>query len=194
MVMNYDYGDKRLPARYWAKVAPQTSGCWLWRGARNKGYGVFWLVDRPQYVHRLAYAKLVGRLKRGHVIDHRCKNTWCCFPGHLELVTQAENMARSNSAQALKTHCPKGHPLSGKNLRLTKQGWRTCIQCSRASARAYRRRDKSGNKIREWKAPREACPRGHLYTEENSYKRPKTGYQVCRQCSRERSRERQRAR
>ena len=40
-----------------------------------------------------------------------------------------------------KTHCPKGHPYAGENLRLTKEGWKVCRECSRAeSAARYRAR------------------------------------------------------
>lgn len=28
-----------------------------------------------------------------------------------------------------KTHCPKGHPYSGKNLLVNCHGWRECRQC-----------------------------------------------------------------
>ncbi len=43
-----------------------------------------------------------------------------------------------------KTHCPKGHPLSGDNLYLTPEGWRQCRICRRAAnqARDAKRKEK----------------------------------------------------
>jgi hypothetical protein len=37
-------------------------------------------------------------------------------------------------ANKVKTHCPRGHPLSGKNLKLGRTGHRSCKVCSNASA------------------------------------------------------------
>jgi hypothetical protein len=31
-----------------------------------------------------------------------------------------------------KTHCVRGHPLSGANLLVRPQGWRACRECQRA--------------------------------------------------------------
>lgn len=68
--------------------------CWLWTGDsvkshRNKGkrYG---RVRRRRVqrgmlmVHRYTYTLLVGAVPEGHVVHHRCRNTLCCNPAHLE--------------------------------------------------------------------------------------------------------------
>lgn len=38
------------------------------------------------------------------------------------------------------THCPHGHPYSGENLTVLKDGSRRCKQCDRLRAREYRKR------------------------------------------------------
>jgi hypothetical protein len=53
---------------------------------------------------------------------------------HLEPVTPQENKFRSNcvgGVNARKTHCYRGHPLSGENLipSAIKLGWRRCKEC-----------------------------------------------------------------
>lgn len=55
----------------------------------------------------------------GLQIDHLCRNTWCVNPTHLESVTPKVNTLRSNAQSAInarKTHCNRGHPLSGSNI------------------------------------------------------------------------------
>lgn len=42
--------------------------------------------------------------------------------------------------QLAKTHCPKGHPYSGGNLRIGRNGDRACIECGRESCRRSRQR------------------------------------------------------
>lgn len=44
------------------------------------------------------------------------------------------------SYQLAKTHCPKGHPYSGDNLRIGRTGERACIECGRESCRRSRQR------------------------------------------------------
>lgn len=81
-----------LLARY-IEVTP--AGCWVWTGGtvrshRNKTarYG---RVRRRRVqpssmllVHRWTYTLLVGAVPEGHVVHHRCRNTLCCNPRHLE--------------------------------------------------------------------------------------------------------------
>ncbi len=119
------------------------SPCWLWQGKRiGKGYGGVGLSSgRHVLVHRLAYELLVGPI--GNLeIDHLCRVRNCWNPNHLERVTHQENILRGDTFQArnrAKTHCPKGHPLSGDNLvpSKLKQGCRNCLSCSREKSRKY---------------------------------------------------------
>lgn len=77
--------------RFWAKV--DTSGdCWLWLGAKVRGYGMFGGIGGGHvYAHRLAYAELVAPVPAGVEIDHMCHNRACVNPGHLRLASKAEN-------------------------------------------------------------------------------------------------------
>ena len=45
------------------------------------------------------------------------------------LVTASQNTIRQNHANRAKTHCPKGHPLSGDNLLSWSDGRRRCRAC-----------------------------------------------------------------
>lgn len=44
---------------------------------------------------------------------------------------------RTRGQKAYQTHCKNGHPLSGDNLRLERNGARRCVACARAAARRY---------------------------------------------------------
>lgn len=89
-----EFGDPRLPERFWEKVAQQESGCWLWTRALNRdGYGTYWVTrtDR-RLAHRYAFEVLVRSVPRHLEIDHwkHCSRA-CVFPGHLQPVTHQEN-------------------------------------------------------------------------------------------------------
>lgn len=134
-----------LPQRMQAKIAV-TGDCWIWTGARNsKGYGSMsdGQGNRSVLAHRKAYTLAHGRIPPGLQIDHLCETPPCVNPAHLEAVTGAENMRRRNASI---THCAKGHPLSGDNLRLSKKSdgcvRRVCVTCAAGYVRAHRARQK----------------------------------------------------
>ena len=71
-------------------------------------------------------------------LDHLCRERACCNPAHLEPVTQAENIRRG---EAVKTHCPQGHPYEGDNLYIDSRGKRRCKTCiAEQAARRYARK------------------------------------------------------
>ena len=114
------------------------SGCWLWVGATTiRGYGRFRVGEKFILPHRWAYEFFKGPIPKGLELDHLCRVTGCCNPDHLEPVTHKENCTRgiagevNGRRQREKSHCPKGHPYSGENVRLTKNGWRRCRACGR---------------------------------------------------------------
>lgn len=121
-------GDDR--ARFWSKVdRTGDDDCWLWRGqVTRQGYGRIKVARRFLHAHRFAYELEVGPIPEGLTIDHLCCNRLCQNPAHMEPVTAGENSRRANSG---KTHCKRGHPLSGDNIRFDKRGGRVCRTCAR---------------------------------------------------------------
>lgn len=124
----------------WVKIDPET-GCWNWQGgSTNDGYGLLGSGrDKNRLAHRRSYGMFIGPIPEGLQIDHLCKRRSCCNPAHLEAVTTRENMRRIT-----KTHCKRGHPLSGDNLKLVKKG-RSCRACGLMHARAFEARNPGRN-------------------------------------------------
>lgn len=140
----------RNPAGY----VVQENGCWDWIGARNSdGYGMYYQGNRKFRAHRVVYEATRGLIPPGLEPDHLCRNRACVNPWHIDLVTHAENVRRGISPPAAlgrRTHCSKGHALSGDNLDMrrgrltTRVPQRQCRACRRAyqNARAAVQRDK----------------------------------------------------
>ena len=131
------FGDRRLPDRFWAKVSvDDTTGCWLWQGARNKRSGYGSVADPVKgssgYAHRFAYRELVGPIPEGLVIDHLCRVRHCVNPDHMEPVTSGENVLRGISPAAMQkrqTHCIHGHEFTPENT-YEWRGHRACRTCA----------------------------------------------------------------
>ena len=116
---------ERFEAKY--EVNPIT-GCWLWTAAlMPHGYPQFrYSKAKNGYGHRFAYEHFVGPVPKGKHVHHICKNKICVNPAHLELITPKEYPGIHN---ADKTHCKRGHPLSGENLMPNNYGRRVCRAC-----------------------------------------------------------------
>ena len=145
-----DYLERRgISDRSVDTFRPGGSECIEFPGARINGYGVRYYQGRQQRAHRISYEMAVGPIPDGVVIDHLCRNRACIRPGHLEAVTQRENILRGaapSAAYAVATHCKSGHPLSGDNLILRssrKSGGRECQACKR-EADAWHRAKRKG--------------------------------------------------
>jgi hypothetical protein len=145
--------DMTLEQRFWIKVdkngpvpahRPDLGPCWVWTGATAEGYGVIQIDGGPFKAHILSYTWAKGDIAEGQERDHLCRNRPCVRPDHLEAVTHWTNVARGISPHgknAVKTHCPQGHPYDEENTFINSQGSRTCRICARAaSMRAYYRR------------------------------------------------------
>jgi len=136
------YSPIALADRFWPKVR-KTSGCWEWTACRTKsGYGIIGAGGRHAYAHRVAYELCVGPIPEGLTLDHLCRNRGCVNPAHLEPVTMRENLRRGDSPvgrEARQTHCLRGHPLSGPNLRTDRRGHRYCRACCAIHERAHPR-------------------------------------------------------
>lgn len=85
-----------LPERMQSKISLEGE-CWTWTGAKNpKGYGSMSAGTKNKSVlaHRMAYTIAKGEIPEGMQIDHRCRNTSCVNPSHLDAVTAQENVRR----------------------------------------------------------------------------------------------------
>ena len=138
----YTIGRKRKdPIETFEKYINKVpSGCWEWTGKIHKitGYGNFGSripgikKSRTFLSHRFSYELYKTKIPYGMVIDHLCRNRKCVNPDHLEIVTTRENILRGTSfaaRNAAKTHCIRGHELSGSNLYVTPDNRRQCRQC-----------------------------------------------------------------
>ena len=136
--------DPRLPIRFWNKVEPcPMSGCWLWVGATDKGYGQIHWKRKTAKAYRIAYEILIGPVPDGLEIDHLCRVSACVNPAHLEPVTHQENMRRSamaSHARGAKFCRPGRHLLTPETTYTGPTGESYCRECKReALRRQYRR-------------------------------------------------------
>ena len=101
------YGKPTLPTplERLEKYIEKTDDCWLWTGAKQKGYGAVQYRGRLHRAHRAVYTELVGEIPDGLVLDHLCRVPACVRPEHLEPVTQRENLRRG-----VNVGLRKGHP------------------------------------------------------------------------------------
>ncbi len=139
-------------SRFWSKVnkdgplptwAPFLGPCWLWTGAPDSlGYGAIRVDGKTIRAHVMSYRVNVGPVPEGLQLDHLCRVRLCCNPGHLEAVTQHENILRGSSpaaANATKTRCKRGHPFDEANTYTDAgTGARRCRECVLNLNRLYR--------------------------------------------------------
>lgn len=121
------------------------NGCWVWLGNRvkksNGDYGhisIKWKDVRKTFrAHRLSYEVFIGDIPEGLELDHKCRNTLCINPDHLEPVTHTENMRRRIDIN--KPQCKNGHDYTEENTYVNPRGRRECRVCkevSRAKSRS----------------------------------------------------------
>lgn len=109
----------------------KTDHCWFFIGGVDKnGYGKICYRRKDLRAHRVSYRIFNGKIKSGLLVCHKCDIPGCVNPEHLFLGNNSENVkdcvnkGMFNSGfgnfHRRKTHCPQGHPYSGKNLRIKK--------------------------------------------------------------------------
>ncbi len=120
-------------------------GCWEpERAVTGLGYHRIRYKGKVYGLHRLTWELVNGPIPEGLEIDHLCRNPSCVRPSHLEPVTHRVNQERGFGAPSLnakRTHCVRGHALSGDNLRkadIEKKGHRRCRICADAWQKYYR--------------------------------------------------------
>src|SRR5437667_5281345 len=122
----------------------ESTGCWLYTGGLDeKGYGRIRLGNYIERIHRISahiYLKLDLNDKLQLALHKlNCPNKNCWNPEHLYIGDYVDNMrdakilghtggglAKTNKE---KTHCLNGHPLSGDNLYIPRDGRRRCRAC-----------------------------------------------------------------
>lgn len=116
--------------------------CQEWQGKPTEyGYGArtvdsqYWRVHR-YVIHEVGHDRWGRRLDHGECVMHLCDNRMCIRFDHLRVGSNAENQAdkcaKGRHHDALKTHCPRGHPYSEANTR-HHGGKRFCRTCGRAA-------------------------------------------------------------
>lgn len=118
------------------------NGCWRWTGPLNPaGYGsTIRAWGKGWLPHRLAFTVMVEPIRTEYQIDHLCRVRNCINPGHLEQVTQVENLRRQGAAV---THCVRGHEYTPANTYRSKNGLRRCRKCAPILLRASIERRKA---------------------------------------------------
>lgn len=167
------------------------SGCKHWLSTlHDAGYGLFSLAlpnggRKMIRAHRYAYQLKHGLIPNKMDLDHLCRVRTCVNTDHLEPVTGAVNTLRGegfSAVNARKTHCPEGHPLTGKNLVFGTRGSRQCRTCIGKWSTGRAAGVGKGGYQRE----RTHCPEGHVYEGKNlileERKRADGGIRHVRRC------------
>jgi transcriptional regulator with XRE-family HTH domain len=89
-------------------VINHESGCWEVYGRAQEANG-YYLITRQSkqiYLHRYIYELTCGTIPEGLIVRHKCRNSTCINPEHLELGTQSDIMR--NIMKLGQSSTPKG--------------------------------------------------------------------------------------
>lgn len=88
--------SKKLVERFNAKII-KTDGCWLWKGANRKGYGII-KIGRKGFLSTRVMVFLTSGVDPGDkIVLHSCDNPPCCRPDHLRIGTHLDNARDAKS-------------------------------------------------------------------------------------------------
>jgi hypothetical protein len=154
--------------------------CWIFLGAKRRGYGTINVDGRLAYTHQITYEALIGPRPEGEP-DHLCKTKECCNPWHLRYGPHGDNML---TIRGTLSKCRRGHDRD----KYGKTSGRGCAECAREDHRAYMKA--RSHQRRKTNLPnnkdKTECKNGHPFTPENTIYRP-TG-RMCRTCQNEANR------
>ena len=128
--------------RFWSRMAidPQTN-CWNWTSGLWGGYGSFYFQNKRYKASRFAFMLTYGYFPT--VCRHKCDNSLCVNPDHLEDGSYKDNTqdmmkrGRWRNQYVDRTHCHRGHLLSGDNIRMRGNG-RVCKACQKIRTRKFK--------------------------------------------------------
>lgn len=124
----------------------------LWRGRvikpylqRRTGHVLYNLwrncAQTKVQAHRLVLETFVGPGPLGHECCHRDGNPQNNWVENLYWGTRSENVhdavRHGTHNNGRKTHCKWGHPFAGDNLKISRDGTRSCRTCATAARRKY---------------------------------------------------------
>ncbi|KKK68845.1 hypothetical protein LCGC14_2939950 [marine sediment metagenome] len=71
----------------------KTWDCWVHpeRSKTGKGYTRIKVNGKTQWAHRVSYATFNGSIPDCETVNHKCRNTPCINPDHLELMSIERN-------------------------------------------------------------------------------------------------------
>lgn len=113
--------------------------CLEWQGyVEPKGYGTITRNKKSKRVHRCTYEMVKGKIKKGLVLDHLCRNKICVNPDHLEPVTDGVNVLRGiglAAKYARRNKCKHGHLFNESNTYFEpNKKARRCRKCKALAA------------------------------------------------------------
>ena len=126
--MAIDFLDNYIPE--------PNSGCWIWLGPMSSGYPS---CDE----HRKMYERKHGKIAKKLDIHHKCENTFCINPDHLEALSKSEHLLRHRQLKPYGL-CKNGHDLSKTryaktdNRRMKLDFSYACRECMRIARKRYR--------------------------------------------------------